>query len=100
MLQHFWTCTNSIKLSLLFSYLLSVPCFQRIFIQNFYYFNKFVIREQCYENLQSILTNFFNVLNAQDKRMVKCLEMLSVVQKVQGLKPIKFTSQKQAGISL
>ena len=73
---------------------------QRIFIQNFYYFNKFVIREQCYENLQYILTNFFNVLNAQDKRMVKCLEMLSVVQKVQGSKPIKFTSQKQAGISL
>ena len=26
---------------------------------------------------------FFNVLNAQDKRMVKRLEMLSVVQKVQ-----------------
>ena len=25
---------------------------------------------------------FFNVLNAQDKRMVKYLEMLSVVQKV------------------
>ena len=38
---------------------------------------------------------FFNVLNAQDKRMVKCLEMLSVLQRVQGSNPIKFTSQQE-----